>query len=81
MAGRFNALSVDLGVDATLRPFHDRPAWILGASRFAQAALAQVEDTGLRSLPLIGSLDQAVDSVDLLTSPVYCLRLRALWTG
>ncbi len=79
VAGRFNALAADLDVDAGLRPFHDRPARILGASRFAEAALAHVTDPRLQSLPLIGSIDQLVDNVEVLTTPALASHLRPMW--
>jgi len=49
---RFNTLSPGSGLDTTLRPFHDRPALVLGAGRFAAASLERVDDavlTGCRS--------------------------------
>jgi hypothetical protein len=79
LARRFNALADGLDVDATLRPFHDRPARILGANRFAEAALARVTDPRLHGLSLIGSVDQVVDNVEVLTSPALVKKLRGLW--
>lgn len=81
LASRFNALAPDLDVDVSLRDFHGRPARILGADRFAEAALARVTDPRLQGLPLIGSIDQAVESVELLTSPAMCRELMVLWNG
>jgi hypothetical protein len=80
LARRFNALvPQQRPVDPALRGFHDRPALVLGADRFAQAALAHVRDPRLRSLPLIGAVDQVADSTDLLTRPDLCRSLRALY--
>jgi uncharacterized protein DUF4037 len=79
LAGRFNALADDLDVDATLRPFHDRPARILGASRFAEAALAHVTDPNLQGIPLVGSIDQVVDNVEVLTASDLVRKFRGLW--
>ncbi|GAA1233216.1 DUF4037 domain-containing protein [Oryzihumus leptocrescens] len=73
---RFNALSPGLSLDTEPRTFHDRPAIVLGAERFAGAALRMVSSPGLRGLPLVGSVDQLVDSTDLLTQPSLCRRLR-----
>jgi hypothetical protein len=79
LAGRFNGLDAELGVDLTLRSFHGRPARILGASRFADAALQHVSDPRLRRLPLIGSIDQVVDNVAVLTRPALARLLGPLW--
>lgn len=81
LAGRFNALTPDLDVDVSLRDFHGRPAWILGANRFAEAARARVTDPRLQDLSLFGSIDQSVDNVELLTSPAMCRELMVLWNG
>jgi len=50
LAERFNALSPGSRLDTTLRPFHDRPALVLGAGRFAAASLERVEDPVLTRL-------------------------------
>jgi hypothetical protein len=51
------------------------------ADRFADACLATVTDPALRDLPLVGAVDQAVDSVDLLSAPQQWRRLAALYPG
>jgi Domain of unknown function (DUF4037) len=68
-ARRFNALGVTEPLEPTLRPFHTRPAQVLDADRFTEACLATVTDPKLRALPLIGAIDQWVDSADLLSQP------------
>lgn len=79
LVARFNALAPGPDVDTSLRPFHDRPARILGADRFAAVAIDEVQDPVLRALPRIGSIDQIVDNVAVLTSASRCRRLRPLW--
>jgi hypothetical protein len=81
LATRFNALAPDLAVDATLRPFFDRPATVLGADRFAAAALDRVEDERLAALSLVGSVDQLLDSTDVLTEPATVVRMREFYAG
>jgi hypothetical protein len=56
-------------VDATIGHFHSRPFRVLGSSRFVEACLERVSDPWLRSLPLIGAIDQFVDSTDVLAYP------------
>src|ERR1035437_6160810 len=50
---RFNALSLDSHLDTSLRPFHDRPALVLGADRFVASSLGRVDDPVLTRLPLV----------------------------
>jgi hypothetical protein len=76
---RFNALSPDTGLDTSLRPFHDRPAQVLGAGRFAAAALKLVEDPLLTRLPLVGSVDQLLDCTDALAHPALTSHMRCYY--
>jgi len=72
---RFNELTPGRQVDLRIGRFHDRPARVIGADRFTQAALDRVRDSELLRRPLIGSIDQWVDSTDLLADPALCRRL------
>ena len=76
LAARFNALANDLDVDPRLRRFHDRPARVLRASRFAEAARVRVDGPGAPRPATTGSIDQVVDNVDVLTQPKLAGRLR-----
>ena len=49
------------------------------ADRFSDACRATLTDPTLRDLPLIGTVDQAVDSVDVLSAPQQWRRLNALY--
>ena len=79
VASRHNELGLTEPVDSTVRLFHDRPFRVLGSGRFVDACLAAVADPFLLSLPLVGAVDQWVDSTDVLstaevarrTAPVY----------
>jgi Domain of unknown function (DUF4037) len=75
VARRFNALGITEPVEPALRPFHERPAQVLGCERFVEACLATVTDPSLRALPLIGAIDQWVDSTDVLSDPATYRRL------
>jgi hypothetical protein len=68
-ARRQNELGVMEPVDTTIRSFHGRPFRVLGSARFVDACLERVEDEWLRSLPLVGAIDQFVDSTDVLSYP------------
>lgn len=69
VALRHNALGVSRPVKAIVRLFHDRPFRVLGSVRFVEACLERVSDPWLRELPLIGAIDQFVDSTDVLSYP------------
>ena len=75
VAGRHNALGITLEVEPTVRLFHSRPFRVLGSARFVDACLERVEDEWLRSLPLVGGIDQFVDSTDVLSSPETARRI------
>lgn len=79
LARRHNATGLTEPLDPAVRPFHDRPARVLGAGRFAAACLDTVTDPLLRSLPPIGSVDQAADSTDVLSDPAVARRLAGLY--
>jgi Domain of unknown function (DUF4037) len=76
---RFNALSPDSCLDTSLRPFHDRPAWVLGAGRFAAASLERVDDPVLAGLPLVGAVDQLLDCTDVLADPALTSLMRCYY--
>jgi hypothetical protein len=75
LARRHNALGVTATVDPSTRPFHGRPFRVLMAERFSDATFAAVSDPWLRALPPVGSVDQFVDSTDVLSTAD---RVRAL---
>ena len=51
-------------LDTRPRRFHDRPYRIIGAGRFAAALREAITDPRIRELPLVGAIDQFVDSSD-----------------
>jgi Domain of unknown function (DUF4037) len=81
LADRHNSGGIGAAVDASVRAFHGRPYRVLGADRFACACRNAIEDPGLRGLPLVGSVDQFVDSTDVLSGLDHVRRLRAIFNG
>jgi len=79
VAARHNALGLTDPVDPTVRLFHSRPFRVLGSGRFVEACLARVEDAWLRSLPLVGGIDQISDSTDVLSEPQAARRLGGIY--
>jgi len=79
LARRHNALGFTDELDAPVRPFHSRPFRVLGSDRFADACLDRISDPWLRSLPLVGAIDQFVDSTDVLSYPLRTRRTAAMY--
>jgi hypothetical protein len=80
LARRHNRAGLTPPLDPSARAYHSRPARVLMADRFASALLDTVSDTTLPALPLIGSVDQVVDSADVLEAPGTYRRLSALYS-
>jgi hypothetical protein len=81
LADRHNALGITEPIDASVQLFHGRPYRVLGSGRFVEACLERVSDPRLRDLPLIGAVDQWVDSTDVLSYTAAFRRAAALYDG
>lgn len=79
LAGRHNALGLTAPLDPATRSYYGRPADVLMAGRFADALIATLTDPELAGLPRIGSVDQVVDSTDVLSDPHRCRLLAGLY--
>jgi hypothetical protein len=79
IAARHNAAGVTPVLDPEIRRYHSRPARVLMAERFAEASLEAVQDPWLRSLPLVGAVDQFVDSSDVLKDPKLWRRAASVY--
>lgn len=69
LAGRHNALGLTEPLDVAARPFHDRPFQVIGGERFAAALADSLTGESLKRLPLVGAVDQFVDSTAVLCDP------------
>jgi hypothetical protein len=77
-----NALGVTDPLAAEVRQFHDRPYMVIGADRFAEAIYQTIASDEVRRLPKnVGSLDQFVNSTDVLDSPKRRARLISIYGG
>jgi hypothetical protein len=72
LAEEFNALGLVEPIEATLRPFFDRPFLVLGAGRFADALFASIRDPAVAALPPVGAIDQFADGVPVLRDMGRC---------
>jgi len=76
-----NAAGIAEPVEPAVSNFYARPFRVPDSDRFVQACLRAVADDGLRALPLVGSVDQAVDTTDVLEQPAIARMLRVLYRG
>lgn len=79
LARAHNALGLTEPLDPDVRGFHDRPFRVLASERFAAACRASITDPWLRALPLAGSVDQFVDSTDILSATDRARHLRTFY--
>lgn len=68
-AGLHNELALTAPLDPSTRDYYDRPFAVIGAGRFSVALLQGVTDAEVRALPMVGGVDQFVDSTDVLSRP------------
>jgi predicted N-acetyltransferase YhbS len=66
LAALHNQLGLTPPIDVHVRPFHDRPYQVIGASRLTGALREAIADQQIRQLPLTGATDQYIDSTDAL---------------
>ena len=79
VAAAHNEAAITDPIDPTTRPYHSRGFRVLLADRFADACIERVSDPWLRSLPLVGSIDQFADSTDILQFPERVSELGAIY--
>jgi hypothetical protein len=79
IAGLHNDAGLTDPVDPHVSFFHDRPFRVPKSDRFVDACLRRVGDDWLRSQPLLGSIDQIVDSTDVLENVHLARAVRALY--
>lgn len=79
LARRHNALVITAPLDTSVRPFYSRPFRVLASGRFVEACLERVTDPWLRSLPLVGGIDQFADSTDVLSYPATSRRAARIY--
>ncbi|MFH8791021.1 DUF4037 domain-containing protein [Streptomyces sp. NPDC017941] len=69
IAGLHNQLALTDPVDPATRPYHSRPFQVLHAERFTAALATRITDPTVRALPMIGAVDQFIDTTDVLSRP------------
>jgi hypothetical protein len=80
VAGMHNALHITAPLDTNVRRFHQRPYLVIDGDRYVDAIRAEITDPEVKALPVhLGSVDQFVDSTDVLDHPARLRQLRALY--
>jgi hypothetical protein len=82
IAARHNQLGLTETLPEKTTSFFGRPFRVIGGEKFSRALCARITDPIVRrltGLPLIGSIDQISDNVDLLSDPHRRIALRNLW--
>ena len=69
VAEHHNRLGVARPEEPKVRSFHERPFRVIGADRFVDACVDAIAEVALRDIPLVGAVDQWVDSTDVLSCP------------
>jgi hypothetical protein len=59
-----NRLGLSTPLDTRTRLFHDRPFQVIGGAGFAAALRETIADPRIKRLPLVGAVDQFIDSTD-----------------
>jgi hypothetical protein len=65
-AGRHNELGITKPLDTRTRRYYDRPYQVINADRFTGALLEVIADPQVRRLPVLGAVDEFIDSTDAL---------------
>ena len=75
-----NQLDVTQEIKQDISNFHNRPFLVPHSSRFVEALLEKIQDPEVKALsPHLGSIDQYIISVDVLTNIPLLSRLRYLY--
>jgi hypothetical protein len=75
-----NALGLTEPVPDTVSPFYGRPFQVIHADAFAAALERTIDDKRVNGLPrYLGNTTQWADSTDVLSNPLWCQPLAALY--
>jgi hypothetical protein len=69
VAARHNDLELTPVLDPRTRPYFDRPFQVIGGDRFTDALRESITDPDVGALPVLGAIDQFIDSTDVLIDP------------
>jgi hypothetical protein len=80
LAEMHNALQITDPLSTIVSRFHERPYLVIHSDRFVEAIRSAITDERVRSLPVhLGSIDQFVDSTDVLSNPQRFDQLKSMY--
>ncbi len=80
LAEMHNALRITTPLETEVSPFYSRPYKVIHAERFANEITKAVKDPDVRKIKAsIGSIDQFVDSTEIMSEPQLYRKLRSLF--
>jgi hypothetical protein len=80
LAGAHNRLGITAPMPVETSRFHDRPFYVIHGEQFAEAISAGINDEAVKRLPPgVGSVDQWIDSTDVLSASGRRANLRGLY--
>ena len=81
-AGMHNDLGITPRLPEQVSLFHDRPFRVIHGDVFAEAIMGAIHSQDVRALPrFVGSVNQFLDSVDVLSNPELCRRLKGVFNS
>lgn len=80
VAEMHNALNVTEFINPQVSNYNGRPYIVIDADKFVEAILKVIEDEKIRNIKaIIGSVNQFVDSTDVLCTPELCKKLKGIY--
>ncbi|MBI2626742.1 MAG: DUF4037 domain-containing protein [Parcubacteria group bacterium] len=79
IAQAHNELGITKPMTTEVSSYHERPYLVIHADGFADAIRKTITEEELKKLPNIGSVDQFIDSSDVLEDPKLCKKTKSLY--
>jgi hypothetical protein len=79
LAEMHNEMDLGAPLDVDVSGFFDRPYLVIRADRFVEQLRGMIDDPWMQGLPVVGSVNQFVDSTDILEWPERCRLVGAVY--
>jgi hypothetical protein len=77
-----NQLGITEPLATHVSRYYERPYLVIHAERYVDAIMVQIQDPTVKNIPhAIGSINQLVDSTDVLTNPTLTKKWQAIFLG
>jgi hypothetical protein len=75
-----NSLRITKPLETKVSPYYGRPTMVIHGDVFVEEIFDAIEREDIKALPVVsGSVNQFVDSTDILTRASLCSKLKILW--